>query len=65
MTFILLWLLRFIGLAIIQDKFNDMIEAGTSQPASSAAAAAPAGFAPRPATDVPAPAVNDHELPPQ
>jgi hypothetical protein len=28
MTFILLWILRFIGMAIIQDKFNDMLTAG-------------------------------------
>jgi hypothetical protein len=29
-TFLLLWMLRFIGLAIIQDKFNDMLAAGPS-----------------------------------
>jgi hypothetical protein len=29
-TFLLLWMLRFIGLAIIQDKFNDMMEAGST-----------------------------------
>lgn len=28
MTFILLWLLRFIGIAVIQDKFNDMLHSG-------------------------------------
>lgn len=28
MNFVLLWLLRFIGMAIIQDKFNDMLAAG-------------------------------------
>lgn len=27
-TFILLWILRFIGIAVIQDKFNDMIASG-------------------------------------
>jgi hypothetical protein len=28
-TFLLLWLLHFIGVIIVQDKFNDMLEAGT------------------------------------
>jgi hypothetical protein len=32
MAFILLWLLRFIGIAVIQDSFNDILLAGT-QPA--------------------------------
>jgi len=27
-TFILLWVLRFVGIAVIQDKFNDMLTAG-------------------------------------
>jgi hypothetical protein len=27
-TFMLLWLLRFIGIAVMQDKFNDMLVAG-------------------------------------
>lgn len=43
MSFILLWLLRFIGLAVIQDKFNDMIAAGSvNTPASSTASVVPA-----------------------
>jgi len=29
-TFILLWILRFIGLAVVQDHFNDMLAAGTT-----------------------------------
>lgn len=42
-AFLLLWLLRFIGLAVIQDKFNDMLAAGTSQvtPADAGFASAP------------------------
>lgn len=40
-TMLLVWLLRFIGLAVIQDKFNDMIQEG----------ATPSGPAPAPATE--------------
>lgn len=50
-AFLLLWLLRFIGLAVIQDKFNDMLAAGTGL-----AAPADAGFASAPvATTSPMP----------
>jgi uncharacterized membrane-anchored protein len=42
-TFLLLWMLRFIGIAVLQDHFNDMLEAGNaSPPAAGAAFAAPA-----------------------
>lgn len=37
-TFLLLWMLRFIGLAIIQDKFNDMIAAGNGSATAPASA---------------------------
>ncbi len=39
-TFMLLYLLRFIGMAVIQDHFNDMLAAGTT-PGAGAAAPAP------------------------
>lgn len=31
-AFLLLWLLHFIGLIIVQDKFNDMLDAGYASP---------------------------------
>lgn len=39
-TFLLLWVLRFIGIAVLQDHFNDMLEAGNTP--SSIAGGAPA-----------------------
>lgn len=73
-TFILLWLLRFIGIAIIQDKFNDMLAAGTGGTPAMAGApsAVPANPVGPPAADaqqisqVPAPdAPTDTNQPPQ
>jgi len=49
-AFLLLYLLRFIGMAVIQDKFNDMLDAGTIQGTAPAAATVPAQ--PEPATPV-------------
>lgn len=54
-TFILLWLLRFIGMAIIQDKFNDMLAGG---PAPGPAPVAPAWQQP----NIPAPGPVSDDL---
>jgi hypothetical protein len=40
-SFLLLWLLRFIGMAVIQDKFNDMAVAGTAPGMGGAAPMSP------------------------
>lgn len=45
-TFILLWVLRFIGMAIVQDKFNEMLAAGGPGAMSPAMAAPSVGAAP-------------------
>lgn len=45
-AFILLWILRFIGLAVIQDKFNDMLASGVGPVATTAAPIAAASTAP-------------------
>lgn len=69
-TFLLLYLLRFIGLALVQDKYNDMIDAGTDvnpvTPASapnslaSPASPPPADVAPtQPSVTTPLPTTSD------
>jgi pyruvate/2-oxoglutarate dehydrogenase complex dihydrolipoamide acyltransferase (E2) component len=63
-AFLLLYLLRFIGMAVIQDKFNDMLDAGTVSSAPVAVepaqpvpdTAAQNDTAPEPTTPAPAPA---------
>jgi hypothetical protein len=45
-AFLLLYLLRFIGMAVIQDKFNDMLDAGTIQTTVPQATVTPAQPAP-------------------
>jgi hypothetical protein len=67
-AFLLLYLLRFIGMAVIQDKFNDMLDAGTIPDAAPAAAVVPAQpgpsapaqneAAPEQATEAPAPVMT-------
>jgi cytochrome c biogenesis protein CcdA len=47
-AFLLLWLLRFVGIAVIQDKFNDMVAAGGAP----AVVGVPAFAAPTPTTAV-------------
>lgn len=49
-TFILLYLLRFIGIAVIQDKFNDML-AGGAAPSGQAFAGAAAPVAGQPTVE--------------
>lgn len=62
-TFLLLWLLHFIGVIIVQDKFNDMIDAGQvkSQPnpalATNASSPAPPTQPSAPITHTPQPVI--------
>lgn len=69
-TFILLWILRFIGLAIIQDKFNDMAQSAGQQPVAAGAsfspaqpAAAPEAFGPTQSVEASAPVQSAEPAP--
>ena len=62
LTFILLWLLHFIGVALVQDSFNDTLDAGGAAPAATATA----GQTPAPAvTPVETPRPMDTDAPTQ
>lgn len=79
LTFLLLWLLRFIGMAIIQDKFNDMLATGPTPAAPGGGLAAPTApqpyqapsmqpqasttVPPQPTPTAPAPAGQDPQQP--
>jgi len=54
-TFMLLWILRFVGIAVIQDKFNDMVITGAS---SAMPANIPTSMAPQTPDTTPAPIVT-------
>lgn len=56
-TFLLLWVLHFIGVAIVQDTFNDMLDAGAVPVPANNMGPAPTMAQPQPAMQQPSPVV--------